>query len=165
MGVDRSRRGRGLDPYTLPARYAARDAGADGQVRQIEVDRERVVLRRAVRGIPMKVGVPVNEFRGVSIRTLPPESDEPAAIAVILEHRDRGLSIPLYVAAEGDDALAQWKCWARVLGVPLLVEEADGSLREPFSRLGSIGVGLPAPRRRRRGTLRWRRDICPPRRA
>ena len=47
----------------------------------------------------MKVGVPVNEFRGVSMRTLPPEGDEPAVVAVMLEHRDSALSVPLFVAA------------------------------------------------------------------
>jgi hypothetical protein len=160
MGVDRplgSSRALRLDPYALPVRYAARDSGADGQVRDIELDRERVVLRRAVRGIRMKVGVPVNEFRGVSMRTLPPEGDEPAAVAIMLEHRDNGLTVPLFVAAEGDDAVAQWKCWARVLGIPLLVDEGDGTLREPFRRIGRVRVGKPAPRRRRRTAIRWRR--------
>jgi len=160
MGVDRtpgSGRALRLDPYTLPVRYAARDSGADGQIRHIELDRERVVLRRAVRGIRMKVGLRLTEFRGVSIRMLPAEGDEPPAIAVILEHRDNGLSVPLYVAAEGDDGVAEWKCWGHVLGVPLLVEEADGGLREPFRRIGRIGVGEPVPRRRRRGTLKPRR--------
>lgn len=160
MGVDGtlgSGRALRLDPFALPARYAARDSGADGQVRQVEINRERVVLRRAVRGIRMNVGVPVSEFRGVSMRTLPPEGEEPAAVSVMLEHRDSGLCVPLFVAAEGDDAVAQWKSWGRVLGVPLLVVESDGALREPFRRIGRIGVGAPAPRRRRRSALRRRR--------
>ena len=46
-----------LDPFALPVRFPAKDAGADGQVRQVELDRERVVLRRAVRGMRMKLGV------------------------------------------------------------------------------------------------------------
>ena len=155
MGVDGtpgSGRALRLDPYALPVRYAARDGGADGHIRQIELDRERVVLRREVRGIRMKVGVPVNEFRGVAMRTLPPEGEEPAAVAVMLEHRDNGLTVPLFVAADGDDAMAEWKCWGRVLGVPLLVVEGDGALREPFRRIGRVAVRAacaapPAPRR------------------
>jgi hypothetical protein len=146
-----------LDPFALPVRYAAHDSGADGQVRHIELDRERVVLRRAVRGIRMKVGVPVHEFRGVGMRMLPPEGAEPAAVAVMLEHRDRGLTVPLFVAAEGDDALAQWRCWAQVLGLPLLVDEGGAEPREPFRRIGGLRAGTPSPRRRRRGAVKRRR--------
>jgi hypothetical protein len=146
-----------LDPFALPVRYAAHDRGADGQIRQVELDRDRVVLRRAVRGIRMNVGVPVAEFRGVSIRMLPAQGDEPAATAVMLEHRDAGLSIPLFMAECGDDLVAEWKSWSRVLGLPLLVVDGEGLLREPFQRLGSIGVGAPSPRRRRRAAIKWRR--------
>ena len=146
-----------LDPHALPACYVARDGGADGQVRDIELDRERVVLRRAVRGIPMKVGVPIREFRGVTLRTLPPEGDEPAAVAVMLEHRDSALSVPLFVADAGDEAMVEWKSWSRVLGVPLLVDDGDGALREPFKRLGQLGVGPVLPRKKRRAAIRWRR--------
>jgi hypothetical protein len=63
----------------------------------------------------------------------------------------------LFVAADGDDAVVQWKSWARVLGLPLLVIESDGSLREPFRRIGRVTVGNPSPRRRRRGAIRARR--------
>jgi hypothetical protein len=121
------------------------------------LDRERVVLRRAVRGIPMNVGVPVREFRGVSMRMLPPEQGVPAAVAVVLEHRDGALSVPLYIAAEGDDAAAQWKSWARVLGLPLLAVDSDGSLREPVRHIGRLAVGDASPGRRRRGAVRRRR--------
>jgi hypothetical protein len=145
-----------LDPYALPARYAAHDSGADGQVREIELSRDRVVLRRAVRGIPMRVGVPLHEFRGVSMCMLPPEGGEPAA-AIVLEHRDGALNVPLFVASEGDDVAALWKSWGRVLRVPLLVVEADGTLREPFPRLGRLALGKPSPRRRRRAAIKWRR--------
>jgi hypothetical protein len=160
MGVDRtpgSGRWLRLDPFALPARYAARDGGADGQVRQIELDRERVVLMRAVRGIPMKLRLPVNQFRGVTLRMLPPEDAEPAAVAVMLEHRDSALSVPLFVATEGDDAMAQWKAWGRVLCMPLLVVESDGALREPFRRIGGVNVGATLMRRARRATIRRRR--------
>jgi len=160
MGVDRtpgSGRALRLDPHALPLRYAAPDRSADGQVRTIEIDRERIVLQRAVAGIPMKVGVPVRAFTGVAIRTLPAEGTEPEAVAVMLQHRDDGLTVPLFVAAECREAMAQWKSWGRVLGLPLLVVENDGTLREPFRRIGKLGVGQPMARRRRRAAIRWRR--------
>ena len=105
----------------------------------------------------MKIGVSMREFAGVTMRTLPPEGGEPAVVAVMLEHRDNGLTVPLFVATEGDDAMAQWKSWSRVLGVPLLVADSDGALREPFRRIGRLGIGNPAPRRRRRGAVKRRR--------
>ncbi len=156
-GAPGSSRALRLDPHALPASYVARDGGADGQIRNIELDRERVVLRRAVRGIPMKVGVPMSDFRGVTLKTLPPDGAEPAAVAVMLEHRDSALSVPLFVANEGDEAMAEWKSWSRVLGVPLLVDDGDGALREPFRRLGQLNVGEASPRKKRRAAIRWRR--------
>ena len=156
-GTPGSSRALRLDPYTLPVRYAARDSRADGEIRQVELTRERVVLRRAVAGIPMNVGVPVAEFRGVSMRFLPPEGEEPAAVAVILEHRDPALSVPVFMASDGSGAAAEWKSWGRVLGLPLLVVEADGTLREPFRRIGRVSIGMPSPRRRRRSALKRRR--------
>jgi Family of unknown function (DUF6101) len=156
-GAPGSSRALRLDPLALPARYVARDGGADGQVRNIELDRERVVLRRAVRGIPMKVGVPMSDFRGVTLKTLPPDGNEPAAVVVMLEHRDSALSVPLFVAERGDEAMAEWKCWSRVLGVPLLVDDGEGALREPFQRFGQLDVGPAAPRKKRRAAIRWRR--------
>lgn len=156
-GPEGSNRALRLDPFALPVQFSAQDGGADGQVRQIELGRERVVLRRAVRGIPMKVGVPVAAFRGVSLRILPADGAQGASIAVTLDHRDNALCVPLHIASDSDDGLAIWKSWGRVLGLPLLLVERDGSVREPFPRLGSVAIGKPTPRRRRRAAVKWRR--------
>src|SRR5262245_694396 len=131
-GPEGSGRALRLDPFALPVRFSAQDRGADGQVREIEVGRERVVLRRAVRGIPMKVGVPVAQFRGVSLRLVPADGAGSASVAVTLDHRDAALSVPLFMAMDGDDGIAIWKSWGRVLGLPLLVIDRDGMAREPF---------------------------------
>ena len=56
----------------------------------------------------------------------------------MLEHPDPALSLTLYRAADGTDIVAEWQSWGRVLGVPLLVAEADGRLREPFERIGGV---------------------------
>jgi hypothetical protein len=118
-------------------------------VRVVELHRERVVLRRALCGIKMAVNLPVAAYRGVLIRMEPTTANAPGAIAVVLEHPDPALSLTLCRAADGSDMVAEWQCWGRALGIPLLVEEPDGSLREPFEHIGGVRVGIPISRRRR----------------
>ena len=121
-----------LDPFTLPVRFSVADKAADGRVRHVELTRERVVVRRAVRGIKMAVNLPVAHYLGVALRLQPPEGNAPGTISIVLEHRDHALSLPLFSADDGTDIVAEWQSWARVLGMPLLVAEADGRLREAF---------------------------------
>ena len=47
-----------LDPFALPVRFAASDAGADERVRDVELHRERVVVRRSVAGMRMALNLP-----------------------------------------------------------------------------------------------------------
>ena len=146
-----------LDPFALPVRFATTDATADGRMRTVELTRERVVVRRAVRGIKMAVNLPVAAYLGVAIRMQAPAGDNPGAVSIVLEHRDPALSLPLYRAADNLDIVAEWQSWARVLKLPLLVAEADGRLREPFDRIGAVRVARPTGRRRRRSAIRRRR--------
>jgi Family of unknown function (DUF6101) len=154
VGSSRSQR---LDPLALPVRFTASDAGADERLRQVELDRERVVVRRAVRGIRMAVKLPVTAFLGVALKLVPATEAAPDHVAISLEHRDRALSVPLFAAPDSNDAVAEWQLWARVLKLPLLVADLDGSLRDPFRRIGAIRVGRVAPRRRRRNAIKARR--------
>ncbi len=151
-----------LDPFSLPVRFEAADEAADGRRRIVDLHRERVVLRRSVRGMRMALNMPVAAFRGVAIRLhrdagLSSENSAPTSIAVVLEHDDPALSLPLFASAEADDIVAEWQSWGRVLGLPLLVAEGDGNLREPFARLGSLRIEAPTWRRRRRTTIARRR--------
>jgi hypothetical protein len=144
-----------LDPFALPVRFRANDAGADGQVRHIELDREHVILRRAVRGMAMKIRMPVSAFRGVALQ-LHDAPGEPA-LAVVLDHSDGALCVPLLVARDDNEAIASWKAWGRVLGLPLLVAEPGGACREITKRLGALSIAEVAQRRRRRSALKRRR--------
>ena len=146
-----------LDPFALPVRFAASDAAADGRVRDIELHRERVVMRRSLRGMRMALNMPVSCFAGVALRLTPGEGATPPAVTVVLAHKDPGLALPLFVTHEADEAFAEWHAWAQVLGLPLLVSEADGSLREPFARIGALRIERPRPRRRRHSALKRRR--------
>jgi len=153
-----------LDPLALPLRFAAPDSRADQRLRIVELDRERVVLRRAVSGIRMAVNVPLGGFLGVAVRVVPADGAVPPGVCVSLEHRDPGLSVPLFFALDNDNVIAEWQLWGRVLGLPLLVADAGGTLREPFRRIGGLRVNMAAPRRRRRNAISRRRPTFPMRR-
>lgn len=153
-----------LDPFSLPARFAAIDAAADERVRHVELYRERVVVRRSLAGMRMALNMPVSAFAGVAIRVTEGENDEQAAVSVTLEHEDPSLALPLFVSEEADEAFADWRAWANVLGLPMLVAEADGVLREPFNRIGGVRVEPSRPRRRRRTAIKRRRPSMPLRR-
>jgi hypothetical protein len=146
-----------LDPLALPVRFRAADARADGRVRLVELYRERVILRRSVRGLLMAVSLPISAFRGVAMRLVPPNGAEPGRAVVTLEHRDPALSVPLFAATDATDLLAEWRLWGRIFGLPLLAAGDDGTLHEAFACLGAVRVAAPSPRRRRCGTVRERR--------
>jgi hypothetical protein len=146
-----------LDPFSLPVRFETTDAAADEQRRVVDLDREHVVVHRSVRGMRMALNLPVSAFRGVAIRMNGTAGEPPTAIDVVLEHGDPALSLPLFTSSATDDIVAEWQSWGRVLGLPLLVAECDGSLREPFARLGALRIEAPSWRRRRRSVLARRR--------
>lgn len=145
-----------LDPLALPVRFRAADAAADERTRLVDLSRDSVVLRRSVRGVRTTVSLPVTAFLGIAMRLVPPDGTNAGAIAIMLEHPDPALSVPLFAAADANDVLAEWHTWARIFGLPLLVADGDGELREPFPRLGAVRLGDPC-QRVRRGALRTRR--------
>jgi len=139
-----------LDPLSLPVRFAAADERTDDGTRVIEIGRDRVLLLRSVRGVRMRLRIPVDGFLGISVRAL---ADAPAdRVAITLEHNDPALSVVLHIGEDIDEALCDWQQWARVLGRPLLVAGLDGELRPAQAALGEA-----ASRRRRRTPLRKRR--------
>jgi Family of unknown function (DUF6101) len=148
-----------LDPFSLPVRFEAADEAADGRRRVVDLHRERVVVRRSVGGMRMALNLPVAAFRGVAIRLNGIANEPPTAIDVVLEHGDPALSLPLFSSDVSDDIVAEWQSWGRVLGLPLLVAERDGSLREPFARIGALRVEAPTWRRRQRSIIARRRPV------
>ena len=152
-----------LDPHALPVQFWAKDAAADGRLRHVELHRERVVLRRSLSGMRMAINMPLAAFAGVGLTVITDEAG--AAVAVMLAHKeDDTLNLPLYLAPETDDALAEWRSWGEVLGLPLLVADG-GHWREVFTQLGGLHIGKLRPRRRRRSALRKRRPAILMRRA
>src|ERR1700761_7879900 len=122
-----SRTSRRLDPFSLPVRFEAADEAADERRRVIDLHRERVVVRRSVRGMRMALNLPVAGFRGVAIRLTEAAGEPPSAISVVLEHGDPALSLPLFSSTANDEIVVEWQSWGRVLGLPLLVAQGDGT--------------------------------------
>jgi len=147
-----SGRGLRLDPLSLPVRFAAADERADGGTRIVEIGRDRVLLLRSVRGVRMRLRIPLDGFLGVAARALA-ATDEAERVAITLEHRDPALSIVLHVGEEADELLAEWQLWGRVLGCPLLIAGLDGNLRVACTAFADSETA----RRRRRTPLRKRR--------
>ena len=153
-----------LDPLALPVRFTAVDAVADGRVRMVEIDRDRVRLCRSLRGMAIRVSLPIDTFLGVAVRMRPANGDWPPVVELRLEHRDPALSVALFAGSDNFDVVAEWQLWGRVLGLPLLVGDLSGYLRQPFPRLGALRVTAPGPRRRRRNAIKRRRPTFPLRR-
>ena len=124
-----------LDPLSLPVSFSAHDIRADGGTRQVELHRERVVLRRAVHGMRMAINVRVNDFLGIALR----EAGD--ARMLVLLHRDPSLTVPLCVSSDAEEIATAWQMWSEIFALPQLQDKS----REP------------APRRRRRNAIRARR--------
>ena len=125
-----------LDPLSLPLSFNAQDTRADGGMRQIELHRERVVLRRAVHGMQMAVKIRVSDFLGVALRGL----DD--AQMLVLVHRDPSLNIPLAVSSDAEEIASAWQMWSEIFALPQLPEDKHCE---------------PAVRRRRHNAIRARR--------
>jgi hypothetical protein len=151
-----------FDPHRLPIRYTVADERADGRSRLIEIDREQVLLHRSVNGVRMRLRIPLEVFRGVAVRLL--DWDDENAVAITLEHPDPALSVALYRANGIEDSAAEWQSWGRVLGLPLLIADVDGTLRRPIEMIGALMTDKLAARRRRKTPLRKRRPYYAARR-
>src|SRR5262245_61422598 len=144
-----------LDPFGLPVRFSATDTTADGRLRDVELHRERVVLRRSVRGMRMALNMPIAAFDGISLSLLPREGGAADILAVMLKHSDPALTLPLSLTSQPHEALAEWRAWSEMLGMPRVVAEKRSSV--PIVHLGQMHIERPRPRRRRRSALKARR--------
>ena len=146
-----------LDPLLLPMRVAAVDPAADGKTRIAEIDRERVLVLRIVRGVRMRLNLPLDHFLGVSVRAFPGNAAAEGRMALVLEHRDAALCVPLQYAAGAENLDADWRLWARTLGRPRLTGASSDVPQTSPATHEPIVTGTSAPRRRRRTALKKRR--------
>ena len=145
------------EPNARPVGWSGGGGTPHGAEREVELHRERVVLRRALRGMRMALNMPVAASDGVALWLVPGEEGGEDTLAVVLKHRDPTLSLPLFVTSRPDEALAEWRAWSKLLGVPLLLAEQRGSVPTARAQLDRLQIERPRPRRRRRSALKARR--------
>ena len=80
-----------------------------------------------------------------------------AGLALANDRLTREVDARPQSVVDGDEIVAEWQSWGKVLGLPLLVADKDGALREPFARIGALRVEAPTWRRRRRSAIARRR--------
>lgn len=142
-----------LDPPSLPKFFNARDERADGGLRQVEITRDRVIIKRSVQSIRMLLKIRVADYFAMTLRATVAADNMPGAWVLWLEHRDRSLSVPLLVSSDAEEIGRFGLAWSAFFGRPELIETGGvGTLPEPL-----LMDNNPAPRRRRRNAIRNRR--------
>ncbi len=134
-------------PAFAPRRFAAPDPRADGRRRLVRLDSDNVHIARTVAGVNMSVTVATSAYRGVGLRVVGMR-DEGFLYEIRLIHTDPDLCVALAQADDDLDVQAEWRLWARVLGLPALVERFEGRDEPDRPLMGRVALGAPSPRRR-----------------
>ena len=87
--------------------------------------RDRVVIARSVAGVFMHIAMTPDAYRGVVLR-LSAMRDNVFHYEIRLAHRDPDLSVTLQEANDDSEIQADWRLWAKFLGLPTLVEREEG---------------------------------------
>jgi hypothetical protein len=130
-----------------PRRIVASDPRADGRRREVMLARGRVQIARSVAGVRMKISLAASAYRGVVLRLRGLEEQQ-FSYEVELAHRDPDLSVTLLEANDDSEVQAEWRLWAKFLGLPALVEREEGRSEPDATQLGELMVGQRKPRRR-----------------
>ena len=120
-----------------------------GELVGYRVDRRGAVIRRRLErsNVPVSIALPPHAFKGVAARAMEDGSGE-VTVTLELHHDDPRLSVPLLVACDLFDVAADWRGWADLFGLPMLMVEADGSVQALEDTVGCVKAAGPAPRRR-----------------
>jgi len=109
------------------AAAAYRDSRADGGQRDVTLTCQQVTIGRRLRGVRMKIRVPVNAYIGVTLG-LEDTISGGACYKVSLRHVDADLSVLLLETFNETEARQMWQGWAQHLSLARLIEGEDGAL-------------------------------------
>jgi hypothetical protein len=130
-----------------PRRIEVSDPRADGRRRVVLLARDRVVIARSVAGVFMHIAMTPNAYRGVVLR-LSALRDGVFHYEIRLAHADPDLSVTLHEANDDSEIQAEWRLWAKFLGLPTLVEREEGRAEPEAAHMGEIAIAHTLARRR-----------------
>jgi hypothetical protein len=127
----------------------ARCGRAEDGVQRIAFGREWVTIGRRIAGLDTSVNVPTQSYRGVAL-----QAHGEGGFRIVMRHVDPGLDVALAEAPDDAEVIADWRRYGRMTGLPLLVEDVDGRVREiadaPVMRSAPRRYGSPLKLRRPR---------------
>ncbi|MEO1106140.1 MAG: DUF6101 family protein [Pseudomonadota bacterium] len=129
-------------PMTLPASL---HVGRRERAVSVDISHEAVTIRRPFEQTPPTTAS-LSSYRGVAV-TVERGVGEPL-YHLTLCHDDAERSVNL---ASGTDVTAiarDWQAWAKMLSLPLVAVEADGTVHAELTALGVILAERPFPRRK-----------------
>jgi hypothetical protein len=149
-----------LDPAQMPHRFASRSVTQAGRVDptplDVYIDRQQVIVKRRLAGLPLTLVQPVGVFLGVFAEVAPGATPGTLSARIGLRHRDPAMSLELAASDKLEDLAADWCAWGEALGLPLLLVEPDGKVSR-IEKPDEDAVAPMAPPRRRVAALTARR--------
>ena len=106
---------------------AYRDPRADGGKRDVTLTARSVRIDRSLHGIRMKIQVPAQAYKGVTLGLEETLSGR-LCFKVALRHRDHDLDVLLVETFDETEAMAMWRGWAEHLSLAMIAEREDGAL-------------------------------------
>jgi Family of unknown function (DUF6101) len=124
-------------------------------LKRVEISAEWICIRRRIAGLETWVNVPTASYRGVNLRAVATSG----LFEIVLLHMDPSLEIVLSRTPDDTDIIALWRSYAGTLGLPLLVEDADGRLQpvDDSARPGPFSRRFGSPLKDRRSRFLSRR--------
>lgn len=102
-----------------------------------------MVETRLESGIPLIVRIPMSYFRGIGARFMVSETEGNPVICLLeLVHDDPGLSLPVMVSADLEDAAIDWQSWSGRYNLAMLHWPLKASDYQPVEDHIGHGKGL-----------------------
>lgn len=125
-----------VDPTALPVRFSAvsptgrrpSERRVSGRM-MVHLNDDCVIMQRTLaNGLPIKLSMDMNVYRGVAARIEPIADSETTYVRLELLHADPSLCVPLSCGTNFDQIAVDWQAWSQRLHLPMLLIEADGTV-------------------------------------